>query len=155
MQPEKSEAVAGKEERNLVVHGLHVTSYSVAGTTNWDVRSKDVVITATGPGSPAVLRTLRPVTLQAHAAPGIVEGSEYLEALQQTPVTGVVTVTGLATHGAPAPEVHAYDGHFSAMLAPGRYRVTGHAGDAPCPPVTTAVRSGTVTVIASIDCQGM
>jgi hypothetical protein len=155
MQLEKSEAVIGSQERNLVVHGLHVTSYSVAGTINWDVHSKGVVITARGSGSPAVLRTLRLGTSRAHAAPGILEGSEYLEALKQTPVTGLVTMTRHSTSGSPSSVVHAYDGQFSALLPPGRYRVTGGAGDAPCPPATTVARSGTVTVIPPIDCQGM
>jgi hypothetical protein len=155
MQPEKSEAVLGSHEKNLVVHGLHVTSYWVGGVLNWDVRSKDVVVTATGSRSLAVLHTLAVATPEARAAPGILEGTEYVEALEQVPVTGIVS---LAARDAPAqtlPTVHAYDGKFSAVLAPGRYRLTGHAGDAPCPPVTATVESGQVRDIPAIDCQGM
>jgi len=154
MQPEKSEAVEGTREKNFVVHGLHVTSYFVGGTLNWDVRSKSVVISATGPGSLPVLRTLTTATSRAHAAPGILDGTEYVEALQQVSVTGPVSVRRLDPHGPALPAVHAYDGQFSAMLSPGRYRLTGHAGNAPCPRVTATVQSGQVNSIPSIACQG-
>jgi hypothetical protein len=160
MQPEKSEAVEGTDEKNLVVHGLHVTSYLVGGTLNWDVRSKSVVISATGPGSRSVLRTLTTATPRALAAPGVLKGSEYLEALERVSVTGLVSVLRLDAHAhahahAPAlPAVHAYDGQFSATLSPGRYRLTGHDGNAPCPRLTVTVQSGQVVNIPSIDCQG-
>jgi hypothetical protein len=155
MQLEKSEVVRAVREQTFVVHGLEVTSYTVGATVNWDVRHKGVVISATGPGSLAVLRTLAVATPRAHVAPGILEGSEYVESLEQTPVTGLVTLTRLAAHGHPSPAVHAYDGQFSATLSPGRYRLTGHAGDAPCPRVTAVVQSGRVSSSASIHCQGM
>jgi hypothetical protein len=154
MQPEKSEAVLGSDEKNLVVHGLLVTSYSVGGVLNWDVRSKDVVLTATGPRALAVLNTLAPATPHARAAPGILEGTEYLEAMEQTPVTGQVSLSFRDAKAQAPSTVHAYDGHFSATLAPGRYRLTGHAGDAPCPPVAATVESGQVRDIPAIDCQG-
>jgi hypothetical protein len=154
MQPEKSEAVEGTHEKNLVVHGLRVTSYLVAGTLNWDVRSKNVVISATGPGSRSVLRTLTTATSRAHAAPGILEGSEYLEALEQVSVTGLVSVLRLEGHAPALPAVHVYDGQFSTTLSPGRYRLTGHDGNAPCPHLTATVQSGQVINIPSIDCQG-
>jgi len=113
------------------------------------------VLTARGTRSLAVLKTLRLATSRARAAPGILKGSEYVEALTQLPVTGLVTITSRSTRGPTSSVVHAYDGQFSALLPPGRYRVSGGAGDAPCPPATTAARSGTVTVVPPIDCQGM
>jgi hypothetical protein len=154
MQPEKSGAVEGTQEKNFVVHGLHVTSYLVGGTLNWDVRSEDVVISATGPGSMRVLRTLTTASSRAHAAPGILEGSEYLEALERVSVTGLVSVLRLDAHGPTLPAVHVYDGQFSATLSPGRYRLTGHDGNAPCPRVTATVQSGQASSIPSIECQG-
>jgi hypothetical protein len=154
MQPEKSEAVLGSHEKNLVVHGLHVTSYSVGGVLNWDVRFKNIVVTAKGPLALAVLHTLARATPEARAAPGILEGTEYLEAMEQTPVTGLVSLSPRGTRAQTPSTVHAFIGHFSAKLAPGRYRLRGHAGDAPCPPVDATVESGQVRDVPAIDCQG-
>jgi len=154
MQPEKSDAVDASHVRHLVVHGLDVTSYSTGGIFNWAVPSKNVVLTATGPGSSAVLHTLTVATSQALAAPGVLKGSEYLVALVRTPVTGLVSVKRLDAHGPSLEAVHAYDGQFSDTLPPGRYLVTGQDGDAPCPPVRASVLSGQTTDVPEIDCQG-
>jgi hypothetical protein len=154
MQRGKSEAVEGTRVKNFVLHGLHVTSYLVGSTLNWDVRSKNVVVSATGPGSLPVLRTLTAATSRAHAAPGILEGTEYLEALERVSVTGLLSVVRLDAHGPTLAAVRVYDGQFSAALTPGRYRLTGHDGNAPCRQVTAAVRSGQVSSAPSIECQG-
>ncbi len=154
MQPEKSEAVNAGHVRHLVVHGLDVTSYSSGGILNWAVPSKNVVLTATGPGSSAVLHTLALATSHAQAAPGVLNGSEYLEALTQVPVTGPVSVARLDAHGPSLPPAQAFEGHFSVTLPPGRYRLTGLDGNAPCPPVRASVLSGQTTDVPEIDCQG-
>lgn len=154
MQPEKSEVVSASHVKHLVVHGLGVSSYSADGVLNWDIPSKNVVLTATGPRSSAVLHTLTVATSQAQAAPGVLKGSEYLVALMRTPVTGLVSVTRLDGHGPGLEPTHAYDGQFSVTLPPGTYLLTGQDGDAPCPPVRASVQSGLTTDVPEIDCQG-
>ena len=145
---------------NLVVHHIHVTSYiypksgKPVGTIWWIVRSKHVEISASGPTSFAVLRTLAGATPRAQAAPGILSGNEYLVALGKTPVTGPISVTRLRPHRASVTGVNALHGGFSRTLPPGDYLLTGHAGDAPCPPVTVTVLSGLTVTAPEIDCQG-
>jgi hypothetical protein len=51
-------------------------------------------------------------------------------------------------------QIYANDGHFTDLLAPAKYRVMGHAGSAPCPPVTIEVQAGRTIDIPTIDCQG-
>jgi hypothetical protein len=154
MQPTGLTAIPGARKHELVVHGLHVTSSSKDGLTIWAVRSGAVILTATGPRSLAILHTLSVATSRASAAPGILKGSLYLIALNKVPVTNLVSVTRLDTHGPPLPAMHSYDGQFSATLPPGRYRLNGHDGDAPCPQLVVRVRSGLTTTAPSINCQG-
>jgi hypothetical protein len=154
MQPGNSGAVRDAHEKQLVVHGLSVTSYSIRSSVTWEIGSKGVVITATGPRVSAVLHTLTLSTLRAQAAPGVLMGTEYLVALMRTPVTGPVSVARLDTHGPGLPAAQAFDGQFSDTLPPGRYRLTGHAGNAPCPSITASVQSGRTTNLPAIDCQG-
>jgi hypothetical protein len=137
-----------------MVNGLGVTSNSPDGLLNWSTPSKNVVLTATGPRSSAVLHTLTVATSQAQAAPGVLKGSEYLVALMRTPVTGLVSVTRLDGHGPGLEATHAYDGQFSDTLPPGTYLLTGQDGDAPCPPVRVSIRSGQTIDVPEIDCQG-
>jgi hypothetical protein len=92
-----------------------------------------------------ILRTLSVATSRAHAAPGILKGSLYLTALNKVPVTNLVSVTRLDTHGPRLPAMHSYNGQFSATLPPGRYRLNGHDGNAPCPQLAVRVRSGLTT----------
>ena len=155
MQPEKAEAVPASHEQHFVIHGLRITSYSVGGSINWGVRSKNIVLTAEGPGSSTVLRTLTLATSLAQAAPGMLNGDEYLEAVRQTPVTGPVSVVRLGAHGPSLPAAQAFDGHFSDTLPPGTYQLTGHDGNAACPSITTIVQSGRRTAGPLIDCQGV
>jgi hypothetical protein len=154
MQPGNLEGLPGHEKR-LVLHGLSVTSSSIHGVVTWDVPSKSVVIIARGPKTWAVLHTLVLATSQAQAALGVLKGSEYLEALMKAPVTGLVSVTRLDTHGPGLPAAHAFFGQFSDTLPPGIYRLTGHDGNAPCPSITATVQSGRTTNIPAIDCQGV
>jgi hypothetical protein len=154
MQPTGLTAVRGARKHELVVHGLHVTSSSKDGSTIWAVRSGAVVLTATGPRSLAILRTLSVATSRARPAPGILKGSLYLIALSKVPVTSLVSVTRLDAHGPPLPAIHSYDGQFSATLPPGEYRLNGHDGNAPCPQLVVRVRSGLTATAPSINCQG-
>jgi hypothetical protein len=154
MQPETSDLEQTSQVKNLVVHGLHVTSSLLGDVVNWDIRAKGVVLTATGSQSSAVLHTLSITTPRAQAAPGILKGTEYLEALRQIPVTGLVSVVRLDAHGPSLPAAQAYDGQFSDSLPPGTYRLAGHDGNAPCPSVTATVPSGRTIDIPPIYCQG-
>jgi len=154
MQPAPSASVGGTHQLELVIHGIQVKVTSSVGAVNWVVPDRNVVIAATGPQSLAILRTLSVATSQARAAPGILEGSMYLEALQQVPVTGPVSFTRLNAHGPALAAVHAYDGHFSAMLPPGTYLLHGHDGNAPCPSLSVTVQSGLSATAPSIRCQG-
>jgi hypothetical protein len=159
MQPQGSIATgefSGHVKQHLVVGGIDVTSYSVGDNpfrqSTWVVPSR-VVISAMGPESSAVLHTLTRATSRALPAPGVLRGSEYLIALGRTPVTGLVTVTRVRTHGSISTKVHAYDAAFWDTYPLGNYVLIGHAGDAPCTPVRVTVRSGETTVAPEIDCQ--
>jgi hypothetical protein len=154
MQPEKSEAVIGSHERHFHFHGLPIVSYSVGGLTNWDVSSKNVVITAEGPKSLRVLQSLRRATSRVDPAPGYLTGTQYVEAQIQAPVTGPVSVARLDARGSTPSVVQAFDGQFSGLFSPGEYRLTGHIGNTECPSVTAIVQSGRVTDARTIYCQG-
>jgi hypothetical protein len=154
MQPELPGAAQEHHVKDLVVNGLHVSSYSAGSIAHWGVRSKHTVITATGSDSSAVVNTLSLATPDARAAPGILDGTEYLGVVGVNPVTGLVSLTRLDTHGPPLPAVQAYDGHFSDTLPPGRYQLTGHAGNARCPSIRTIVRSGETSDVSEILCEG-
>jgi hypothetical protein len=154
LQPEKSEAVIGTHEHNFRFHGLPVVSYSVGGNITWDFSSKNIVVTAQGPDSLRVLHTLTRATMHAEAAPGLLTGTEYLEALTQAPVTGPVSLSRVDARAPTQSVVQAYDAHFSGLLSPGVYRLTGHDGNVECPPVTAIVQSGRTSQAPAIYCQG-
>lgn len=152
MQPESSPAPSSSHFKHLSIHGLDVKSDSTGLSL---VPSKHVVITAMGPEASEVVQTLTTATPRARAAPGMLRGSEYLIALMRTPVTGTVAVAKLGRHGAPKSVfVHAYDAQFWRTFPPGTYVLTGHAGNAPCPPVKVSIESGLVVDAPEIDCQG-
>jgi hypothetical protein len=156
MQPRQTGMVL--PGRSLVVHGLGVISYPAAaassGATTWIVPSKRVVLTASGPGSLAVLRTLKVATSRAVPASGMLRGSVYLVAQLRTPVTGPVSISRLGSRGAGLTTVEAYDAEFWGTLRPGKYLLTGHAGNAPCPPVGVTIQSGKTIDAPEIECQG-
>ncbi len=158
MLPQQSGAVFPGRSKRLVVHGLGVISYSAGATssdeTTWVVPSRRVVLTASGPRSPPILRTLTVANARAVPAPGMLRGNVYLVALMRTPVTGPISATGLSSHRAGSTTLHAYDGQFWSTLPPGGYLLTVHAGDAPCPPARVTVQSGETTIAPEIDCQG-
>jgi hypothetical protein len=158
MQPQGSGAAPTDHVRHLLVHGISVTSYSTEeksfSQSEWFIPSKQVILSATGPQSSAILRTLAPATSRAVAAPGMLRGSIYLIALSRAPVTGAVTVTKIGTHGSASTTVKAYDGAFWDTFGPGVYLLKGHDGDAPCPLITVTVESGQTIEAPEIDCQG-
>jgi hypothetical protein len=154
MQPEKSEVwTKNSSDHSFVIHGLHVKSHTTGGEVEWAITSKSTVVTAYGPHSLAVLKTLTRATSMAQPAPGMIKGSEYLETLTKTPVTGIISAIERDSHGPEIP-THAYDGEYTELLPPATYRLTGHAGDAPCSPLTIKVQSGQTTDVPEIDCQG-
>jgi hypothetical protein len=154
LQPEKSEVwTKSSSDRSFVIHGLHVKSQSTGGEVEWAIVSKSTVVTASGPQAQAVLKTLTTATSKAQAAPGMIKGTEYLETLTKTPVTGIIAAIELDAHG-PEVQIHAFDGQYSDLLPPATYRLTGQDGDAPCPPLTMKVQSGLTADVPEIDCQG-
>jgi hypothetical protein len=154
MQPAPPASIGGTHQLELVIHGIRVKATSSGDAVTWVVPDRNVVIAGTGPQSLAILRTLSAATSQARAAPGLLEGSMYLEALQQVPVTGPVSLTRVNAHGPALATVHAHDGHFSATLPPGTYLLRGHDGNAPCPSLSVTVQSGLPATAPPIDCQG-
>ncbi len=136
----------------MQVHGLSVVASDSGTDITWTIPSKHVTVTGTGPGVLSVMRTLAPVTRQAVPATGKVTGTEYLEALDRTPVSGPVTVRSLPS-GRPT-EVDAVGGVFWFSGPPGRYLLSGHDGTAACGPVTVTLASGTVSGAPPIVCQG-
>lgn len=85
----------------------------------------------------------------APVAPGRVVGTETLIDAVRVGATGLVRVRR-ASDGAWSETVHARRGHFTAILPPGRYDLTGAGGD--CPTVRATVRSR-ISVTVAIDCQ--
>jgi hypothetical protein len=134
------------------VHG--VTAAVLAPWRIWSIPSSGAVISAFGPAAASVLRTLAPATPEARPAPGLLDGTETLVALTSAPVTGHVTVTPPGPRSGETTWVMAWDGRFTAELAPGKYRLTGHAGGAPCTPVSAAVVSGRVRRAPPLRCLG-
>ena len=135
----------------ITVHGLSVVSIGNQAGLRWVIPSKEVTITGSGPKALSIMESLAPATRSATAAVGKVVGTESLEALQQIPVTGPVTVrsaSGSTIH------VLAIDGQFYFSAKPGRYLLTGHDGDAVCPAVSVTMISGEVVTAPPIRCQG-
>lgn len=154
MQPGISGQVDPGPAKRLVVHGLIVFSHSTEDSTFWVVPSRHVMLSARGPRSYAVLKTLSVATADAQAAPGMLNGNEYLMTTIRTPVTGPISIVRLDSHGPPLPDLNAFNGQFSATLPPGRYVLTGHDGNAACLSARATVRSGLTTRVSLLDCQG-
>jgi hypothetical protein len=156
MQPEKSEAwLKNKSDRHFVIRGLHVTSRTDGFLTSWAIPSKSVVIDASGNHASAVLHTLARATSSAEPALGMIRGTEKLQAATTVPVTGLIAVVRLNTHGPALPMARSFGGLFNEQLPPGKYKLTGHDGDAPCPPVSVSVVPGFTSDVPPIVCQGI
>jgi hypothetical protein len=154
MQPAKSDGQFNiKGNKRFVLHGLHIESLA-GGRLSWYVPSDNTIVTASGPQAGAVLKTLTKATSKAQAAPGMIKGTENVQGPTTAPVTGLVAAIEFDAHG-PEMQIHAYDGEYSDLLPPGKYNLTGHDGDAPCPIVTVTVRSGRTTYTPPIVCQGI
>jgi hypothetical protein len=143
--------------RTIRVHGLRVevaTSTSPQSPTpiEWYVPSKNVSITGAGTGALQVMETLTSARPGAVVTPGHVKGYQYLETLQQLPVSGPVTVTDVRT--GMSSTIYAIGGEYTFSGGPGGYAVQGHDGNAPCPPVTVTVVSGENVTAPPIMCQG-
>lgn len=139
--------------RHLRVHGLAVLSSKTESGVLWIIPSKQVTVTGSGPDALSIMGTLEPATPRAIPAAGIVSGTEYLEAVMQVPVSGSITITMPRSHRTLS--VTAIDGRFSFSGAPGRYVLTGHDGNAPCPPVSVILPSGERVNAPPIRCQGV
>jgi hypothetical protein len=154
IQAEKSGALPAQTGvSHLFLHGLKVIRANEGGYVSWEIPSRGVVVTAFGSSATSVVRTLARATPRARPAPGLLNGTEVLVALETIRITGAISVARLGTHGPALPPLHAFDGSFSATLPPGRYRLTGQAGDAPCVPVDVTVQSGR-TSAPMLTCQG-
>jgi hypothetical protein len=132
------------------VHGLSVTSSQTDAGVRWVIPSKQVTITGSGPEALSIMQSLAPATRAASPTTGLVTGTEYVEAIIQVPVSGRVTVS----EGDGAFPVASVHGHFSFAALPGRYVLTGQAGNAFCPSVSVTVISGERTTAPPIRCQG-
>lgn len=133
------------------VHGLSVNSVANGQALRWFIPSKRVTITGSGPKALSIMQSLAPATRSASPAVGKVVGTEVLEAVGRTPVTGPVIVrtpSGSTFH------VLAIDGQFYFTAEPGRYLLTGHDGNATCPAVSVTMISGEIVTAAPIRCQG-
>jgi hypothetical protein len=146
-----------QRSRTIRVHGLRVevaTSTSSQSPTPiaWYVPSKNVSITGAGTGALQVMETLSSAKPAAVVTPGDVKGYQYLETLQQLPVSGPVTVTDVRT--GMSSTIYAIGGEYTFSGRPGGYVVQGHDGNAACPPVTVKVVSGEHVTAPPIMCQG-
>lgn len=148
----------GQQYRTIRIHGLTVLA-SVAGTHSvvtagrWYVPSKRVSITGRGASALAILRTLAPATVQALPATGFVNGTEQLTTVIVVPVSGSISVVK-----PPSKMIHTVtvlNGQFSFTSVPGRYVLTGHDGNATCPPVAVTVVSAERVTAPPILCRGM
>jgi uncharacterized protein (DUF983 family) len=151
-RPDALSALRPLNERSIRVHGLLVRSSKNHSDMLWIVPSRNVVISGSGPKAQAIMKTLTLATRHANPASGMVSGSEYVEAIEQMPVTGPVTVT-MPVSGKKI-TVTAFYGRFWFSGTPGRYVLNGHAGIAPCPPVSVTILSGEKVNAPPIRCQG-
>lgn len=143
---------SGGVTHEIRVHGLSVKSTRTYAGMVWVIPSKQVTLSGLGPKALSIMRTLAPATREAIPATGQVTGTEHAEAIIQVPVTGQVTVKMSASGKTTTVDV--IDGQFWFLGRPGQYVLVGHAGDAPCPPVTVVLRSGENTNAPPIQCQG-
>jgi hypothetical protein len=146
-----------QSSRTIRVHGLHVEVATSTGLQSptpiaWYVPSKDVSVTGAGTGALQVMETLASARPGAVVTPGDVKGYQYLETLQQLPVSGPVTVTD--ARSGTSSTIYAIEGEYTFSGRPGGYIVQGHDGNAPCPPVTVEVVSGEHVTAPPIRCQG-
>lgn len=88
----------------------------------------------------------------ANTAPGHIRGSEVLDAVTVSAVSGPVTLSRL---GDPTwhRTVHAQAGQFAVSLPAGRYALKGRDGNASCLAVTITVRASR-TVRPTVTCTG-
>ncbi len=142
---------------SISVNGIHVLSSSPASTNPaaspalWYVPSAHAFLYGRGAGARSVLATLRRSTRGAVPAIGVGNGTEYVNSFHRGAVTGPVRVKNLATGRTSV--VQASQGHFSFTGPPGRYKLSGYAGEAPCAAVSVTVTSGTYSTWPSIECQ--
>jgi len=145
-----SARIAGSP-RQVHMHGLSVLSSRNGTELVWNIPSRQVTLTGSGPKALSVMQTLSLATRSASPAVGKVNGTEYLEALVRAQVTGPIAVrspSGSTFH------VESIDGQFYFTGRPGRYLLTGNAGNVLCPSVSVTVISGEVITAPPIQCQG-
>jgi hypothetical protein len=145
-------ASASKQSQVIRVNGLEVLSSPAGAAQYWYVPSKHVIVTGANSKALAIMRTLAPATPQAFPAVGQVDGSEYVEALTQVPVSGQITIRRIGSKNSYT--VQALNGSFSFGGKPGNYLLTGSAGGASCPSVIGTVLSGQTTNAPPIKCEG-
>lgn len=142
-------------QRPLTVNGIPVIAVALGDrtSTQWMIPSAHATLSGTGPGAMRVLNTLRRVGRHAVVVPGMGVGSETLNALTSVPVVGPVKVKNLTTGTTTI--VKSSNGQFSFTGPPGKYTLTGSAGNAPCTPVSVSLTSGESATVPPIICQGM
>ena len=147
-------SVGDVDSRALTINGVPVVAVALGDRsgTQWIIPSAHATLSGTGPGARSVLDTLTRATGHAAVVPGLGTGTETLDTLTSTPVAGPVKVRSLASGRTLV--VQALNGQFSFTGPPGRYELTGAAGDAPCAPVSVTLTSGRYATVPPIVCQG-
>jgi hypothetical protein len=152
MFPGERSPLSSQHSQAFRVNGVKVLSSPTGTEQYWYVPSKHVVVTGADLKALAIMRTLAPATRQAVPAVGQLDGSEYIETLVQSRVTGPITVKRIGTKHSYT--VQAVAGHFSFGGRPGNYVLTGRDGNTPCSSVIATVISGTVTNAPPVTCDG-
>ena len=84
---------SGPAAKSFTIHGVRVTPLSGPPmSSDWLIPSRDAVVRGMGPKALAIMRTLAPATQNATQAPGTVDGTIYVNAVERVPASGTVTV---------------------------------------------------------------
>jgi hypothetical protein len=139
----------------LTINGIRVIAVALGDrtSTQWVIPSAGATVLGTGRGARSVLNTLNRATAHAVVVPGMGIGTETLSALTSVPVVGPVRVESLRTGKTTI--VKALNGQLHFTGPPGRYTLTGSAGDAACAPVSVSLTSGKYSTVPPIICQGV
>ena len=150
-----SGAVGDVLQRPLTINGIPVIAVALGDrtSTQWMIPSAHATLEGKGPGAMSVLQTLSRAKGKAVVVPGMGVGTETLNALHSVPVVGPVKVKSSKTGKTTI--VKSLNGQFSFTGPPGRYTLTGSAGNAPCAPVSATLASGEYATVPPIICQGL
>jgi hypothetical protein len=150
--PPKQTGGTAPAPTRMLVNGLSVESTKTYNGFHWTVPAENVTVSGSGRGALSVMKTLSQATSRSVPATGKVTGTEYLDALEQVPVTGTIGVRKAGS--TKTTSVRVVDGQYWFLGRPGRYELTGHDGDTSCPPVSVVLVSGSDTTAPPLRCNG-